>query len=244
MKKLVIAYHGYMFGDKYMTMMTDQFRRLMTTDLYKNASKVYIGIVDSPDKKPPWGIEWINKFWGFSSSKEGSHLASKVDIIVYPENNELRDTLRWIRDYAKDNPDDYILFFHSKGVTRYNEATESWRAYMEYFTIEKWQECVRKLDEGYDCCGVIWIRDTVYGDWPHFSGAFYWAKASYINTLDHNSIDTEWRYGQEFWIGTNPNVKAFEFHNSRMSDIAAFNEGRSHYSLPYPRENYEKIKTP
>jgi len=240
MRKIVIAYHAYFFGDHYMTMMTEQFRLLLNADLFHKASKLYIGVVDSPNKKPSWGGGWLNKFWSFSSSKEKDKVDNKVEIVFYPDNNELRDTLRWIKNYSINNANDYILFFHTKGITSYTDATESWRKYMEYFVIERWKDCIEKLDEGYDCCGVMWNKDTVYGDFPHFSGAFYWAKASYINTLKHDMIDSEGRYGQEFWIGSNPDCKAFEFHNSNMNCIKAFQESRSHYSLPYDRSNYEK----
>jgi cephalosporin hydroxylase len=47
----------------------------------------------------------------------------------------------------------------------------------------------------------------------------------------------EWKYYREFWIGSTQG-KVWEFHNSRMNDIEAFNEGRSHYSVRYHRENY------
>jgi hypothetical protein len=248
MRKLVIAYHGYMFGNRYMEMMVDQFRKLINVklnadDSYEKAlfsycDRVYIGIVDTPNKKPSHGKEWIKKFWSFSSSKVTDKIDNKVEIVFYPDNLELRRTLWWIGDYARDNPDDYILFFHSKGITHFTQATEDWRKYMEYFVIERWRDCIAKLDEGYDCCGVLWNTDTPIGIHPHFSGAFYWAKASYINTLDHSFIDSEWRYNMEFWIGSNPNAKVFEFHNSRMNDKESLIAGKGHYHVAYPRQNY------
>jgi len=109
---------------------------------------------------------------------------------------------------------------------------------MEYFSVERWKDCVKKLDEGFDTCGVMWNSDTVYGYYPHFSGAFWWAKCSYINTLDHSYLDIDWKYGREMWIGTNLSAKVFEFHNSRMNDIDKFHKGESHYSLRYDRKNY------
>jgi len=248
MKKLVIAYHGYMYGSHYMGMMRDQFRKILLAkhlpdggleaNLFTHCSKMYIGMVDHPDKQPPHGQEWLRKFWSFSSSKVKDKMDDKVEIVFYPDNQELRCTLRWIRDYARDNPDDYILFFHSKGITHDNPALTDWRDYMEYFVLEKWKDCIQKLDEGYDCCGVLWNTDTPIGIHPHFSGAFYWAKASYINTLDHSFIDSEWRYNMEFWIGSNPNVKVFEFHNSRMNDKESLIAKRGHYDVRYPRKNY------
>lgn len=240
MNKIVIVHHAFMTGRHYMEMMAEQYRLLFNSKLYQACDKLYIGVVDSPDKKPPWGEEWLMSFWNFSSSKEDVKTNSKAEVVMYPDNLELRRTLWWIRDYAKDNPDDYILFFHTKGITHFTQATEDWRRYMEYFVIEKWKDCVNKIDEGYDACGVLWNKETPIGIFPHFSGAFFWAKASYINTLDHSYIDSEWRYHMEFWIGSNPDARIYEFHNSGYNTTDRLIAGQGHYHLPYPRNMYAK----
>ena len=48
---------------------------------------------------------------------------------------------------------------------------------MEYFNIIKWKNCVEKLDEGYDCCGVCHV------EYKYFLGNFWWANSSHIKTL-------------------------------------------------------------
>jgi hypothetical protein len=68
------------------------------------------------------------------------------------------------------------------------------------------------------------------GYFPHFSGNFWWTKASYINTLDHEYLDNPNRLFREFWIGTNPNVKKHEFHH----------RGGNPYEVVYDRNNYAK----
>uniref|UniRef100_A0A6M3IPM8 Putative methyltransferase n=1 Tax=viral metagenome TaxID=1070528 RepID=A0A6M3IPM8_9ZZZZ len=249
MKKIVIAYHVYMYGNRYMEMIIDQLRKINNAVVLKDGTmeknlipichKLYIGIVDTPDKKPDYGVEWLSGWFENHSSKIINATAdSKVEVVLYPDNLELRRTLWWIRDYAKENPDDYILFFHTKGITHFTKATEDWRKYMEYFVIERWKDCVAKLDEGYDACGVLWNKYTPVGYFPHFSGSFYWAKASYINTLDHYYIDSAWRYHMEFWIGNNPNGKIYEFHNSRLNDKDSLIAGKGHYDVEYPRIKY------
>lgn len=250
MNKIVIAYHAYLYGPNYITMIAEQFRKILhylqlpdgtyENNLFNQCHKMYVGVVDSPNKKPAWGVEWITNFFNFSSSKKPGAV-NKVEIAIYPDNQELRCTLRWVRDYAKENPDDYILFFHTKGITHYTNATEDWRKYMEYFVLENWKDCIAKLDEGYDCCGVLWNKETPIGYFPHFSGAFFWAKASYINTLNHDYIDSAWRFHMEFWIGSNPDAKVFEFHNSRLNDMQSLIDHKGHYDVEYPRSNYEKI---
>jgi hypothetical protein len=210
----------------------------MENNLFNCCEKMYIGIVDSHNKRPANGIEWLSKLVNFSKNTRGN-VNSKVEIVVYPENKEEADTLKWVRDYSAKNPEDYILYFHMKGISKQNRNTEDWRRYMEYFVIEKWKDCVAKLDEGYDCCGVMWNTDTPIGMHPHFSGNFWWAKTSYINTLDHTYLDAEFRWDREFWIGTNPDAKVFEFHNSRMNDKIPLETHIGHYDRPYPRNKYE-----
>lgn len=235
-----------------MDMMTEQFRKIISPtymndgtikkNVFSYCSKVYIGIIDSDDKKPSHGEEWIRRFWSFSSSKQEEKIDNKVEIVFYKDNQELRRTLRWVRDYAKENTGDYILFFHSKGITHYTQATEDWRRYMEYFVIERWRECIEKLNEGYDACGVLWNTDTPIGIHPHFSGAFYWATTDYINSLNHEFIDSDNRFDMEFWIGSNPNARIFEFHNSGYNTKERLIANKGHYNISYPRDNYEIIE--
>jgi hypothetical protein len=233
MNRIVIAYHAYLTGEYWKYMVGEQFVKLISSHLFERCHKLHVGIVNNLPANSI-GADWARDWF------KHSEYPRKVESVVYPANNELADTMRWVRDYSKENPGDYVLFFHTKGISHYDPPTEDWRRYMEYFVIENWKDCIQKLREGYDCCGVMWNYKTVWGHFPHFSGAFYWAKTDYINTLDHTYLDMEWKYYREFWIGSNPKCKPYEFHNSRMNDIEAFNEGRSHYSVLYPIENYKK----
>lgn len=229
--KIIIAYHIYLYGDHYVDMIIEQFRLLLYSDnLYQKCDKLYIGIVDSDNTNSSNRIQFIKDYW---------KLASKVEIVVYDKNNEEADTLKWIRDYAINNPDDYVLYFHTKGISKLSPATEDWRRYMEYFVIEKWKDCINKLNEGFDCCGVLWNTDTPIGVFPHFSGNMWWANTNYINTLNHSYLDLDWRYYREFWIGSNLNAKVYEFHNSGLNDEWSLIAGKGHYDVLYPKSNYE-----
>lgn len=230
--KIVIAYHAFLTGEYWRFVIGEQFVKLMSSGLMDNCHKLHIGIVNNLSSNV--GIEWTQNWFKNSGCLE------KIEFIIHPSNNELTDSMKLLRDYSKENSGDYILFFHTKGISHYDLPTEDWRRYMEYFVIENWMDCIQKLNEGYDCAGVMWNRKTVWGNYPHFSGAFWWAKTDYINTLDHSYLEMEWKYYREFWIGSNPDCKVFEFHNSRMNDIEAFQQGRSHYSLRYSRANYYK----
>jgi hypothetical protein len=217
MKDIIIVYHAYMHGDHYMDMMAEQMRLIISSGLYSNCSKLYIGVVESKSRKPINGKEWITQFWDGTSSKGNGSIPSKVEIVFYKENKEETETLQWLSSYAKTNPNKYVLYFHTKGITHYTTETESWRAYMEYFCIERWSDCVLKLEEGYDCCGTRWHTKTVFGEYPHFSGGFWWANTNYLKTLNDDYFTKDLRYFREFWIGSSDKVNAYCIHDNKIN---------------------------
>jgi hypothetical protein len=154
---------------------------------------------------------------------------------------EETDTLISLKDFAHDNPDYKILYFHTKGVSRNTLQTNAWRLFMEYFVIDKWKQCVEYLNE-YDCCGtdyrkagniVLSRRRSVWAPRPRvrpsdgpvkypgkdtsfFTGNFWWANASYINLLDEKYLHSDYRLDREIWIGSNKNCRAKCLFDSYM----------------------------
>jgi lipopolysaccharide biosynthesis protein len=66
-------------------------------------------------------------------------------------------TLTAIQQYVTNIPDDHlVLYLHTKGATRYDDLfVESWRHYMTYFLIERFDVCVEALiQHGFQTCGV------------------------------------------------------------------------------------------
>jgi len=87
-------------------------------------------------------------------------------------------TIQHIQECAHATEDDYyVLCMTSKGISHGPGGHQNWRHYMQYFNVDKWKECVQKLDEGYDTVGAAYLPDPPYGFYP---GTFFWAKASYI----------------------------------------------------------------
>lgn len=133
------------------------------------------------------------------------------------------------KDWLKNN--DYILYFHSKGVSydknyKHFENLQDWRRYMEYFLIYNYKKCIECL-KNHDVCGVNWWDDGKYP--PHFSGNFWWTKTDYIKKLSKPVPGSWGRRNAEFWIGTGqPKVKNL------------FTSGVNHYTTPFKKERYEK----
>jgi hypothetical protein len=143
---------------------------------------------------------------------------SKV-IIIYAsdEENMLYEgaTLKRLYDHCKLNPADKVLYFHTKGISHLSKpdlggerwtAINSWRHFLEWGCIDLWKLQVEKL-ETHDVAGVNY---TIW-PWPHLSGNFWWANASYISRLpnpclppvemDSRDIGNNDRLNHEKWIG-------------------------------------------
>lgn len=115
----------------------------------------------------------------------------------------------------------YIFRLHNKGINHYN--TVNWPANkiiaeeMDYNTINRWQDCVIRLEQGYDAVGVNWVRQP----WPHFKGNYWWAQSDYIkrisrlippheNGMKQQILGGGWTiHDAESWIGTG-NPRAYD----------------------------------
>ena len=101
-------------------------------------------------------------------------------------------TLKKLYEECHFNPDlKAVAYIHTKGIShmcgardhysdRKFRAVNSWRHLMEWAVLDRWSECVKKLDK-YDVSGVNYCTDP----WPHMSGNFWWAKPNYVKTLIH-----------------------------------------------------------
>jgi hypothetical protein len=182
-----IYYHIFKVND-WQEIVTEQMSRLTSSGMFANDFKLVVSVVGDIDETLK---------------------------AMFPETVEFRtslsenDTLNYIRDTVSDYS--IVLYLHTKGVTR-EEKTQcrDWRRFMEYFVIDKWEDCVLALVK-HDACGVNYWDDHEH---PHFSGNFWWAKGSYIKKLPpvpayDGTLAT--RMEAEFWIGKgNPNVKCFK----------------------------------
>lgn len=109
-------------------------------------------------------------------------------------------TLELIKTFA-DNYDYKILYIHTKGASNENENIADWRRCMLYFLVERWEDCVKKLDE-VDTIGIYRTNDPV----DHYKGNFWWARASHIRKLtmpreaDVPILEGNGRHKAEFWL--------------------------------------------
>jgi hypothetical protein len=122
-----------------------------------------------------------------------------------------------------------ILYLHSKGVRHKqdNKCIRDWINYMMYFNVECWRDCQIGLDL-YETIGVnlinqISIDTNKYKeiDW-HYSGNFWWARASYIATLEECS--RELYHAPEMWVCSKTKNCGCFFQSNKHHYIQEFPE--------------------
>lgn len=253
MTKLKIYYHNFLPEDSTWIFITlDQFKMLEESGLMDVAT---IKVLATGKKKeldmfrnicsnyPMVELTEVSNEVTNEDVRAGLHNANKNNKFVYES-----DTLRriWVDSQKEDF---YALYMHGKGVTAFNRFIPSditsfrnyyyWRKYLEWSTIERWKDCIEAL-ETHDLVGCN------YNDHPfkHFSGNFWWARSSYIRTLDDITDSPWWRSVKqpyfvdrlidEMWVG-HKNPRIYSLHNP-PNNICSPNPGL--YSVPYVRKNY------
>lgn len=166
-----------------------------------------------------------------------SGLLERADVFVKTDCKDIGlyefPTIEMLDQFAVYHPDYYILYIMNKGVSREGlKSVDDWRESMIYWNIEKWKECVKKLDEGYDAVGI----NVVDAPLRHFQGNWWWAKAEHIKGIrtvhevsfvpvpTYNMTD---RHKAEFWI-LNGECRVFSPYHHHIDP----------YQQENPRSNY------
>lgn len=164
----------------------------------------------------------------------------KYEVINYSDNIYLYEnpTINLIKTFSESNPNTYILYLHTKGVSfdPNNNKENDWIDLMLYFLVDENKNCINMLDNFYDVVGcnyskdidiTIWYKDNPHIYPPHYSGNFWWANSNYLRTLPLLSVDKPEKMSPEFWLFKNNPI----FYNLHSSNVL-------HYSICYPRNKY------
>jgi hypothetical protein len=155
-----------------------------------------------------------------------------------------------MKEYADLSEDNfYALYMHQKGITYVGTPKETnvkhWRWLLDYWCIERWQDCVEKLNQGFDTVGAN-FNPRHKGLGPHYSGTQSWVTSDFLkkckslvlpNTIDFKPQIAKkmpghtWRYDVEAWFG-HSNARAYSLYNSGLQD---------HYHQEWPPELYKGL---
>ena len=174
------------------------------------------------------GIPIENKYNTFLETNIKTN--DKYILTNYSENPLLYEnpTINAVKRFSEENPDSYILYLHTKGNSYDNDiqSINDWTDMMLYFLVEKYDKCTNKLDSDIQTVGCN------YSELPykHYPGNFWWAKSSYVKTLNFLSEDVPMKMAPEFWVLQNiSEPKIYTIHSS----------GINHYHELYPRILYQ-----
>jgi beta-1,4-mannosyl-glycoprotein beta-1,4-N-acetylglucosaminyltransferase len=154
--------------------------------------------------------------------------AYKYQINNYSEDPLLFETptINKIINFSIENPNSFILYLHTKGVTHASDNSKiaDWVDMMLYFLVEKYSVCFNNLTNGYNAVGCN-LRSDEAKDIPlHFSGNFWWSNSNYLKDLVTGSSS---KPNCEFVLFSNM-PRYLELHDSKMD----------HYHFNYPRISY------
>jgi hypothetical protein len=191
-----IYYHIGAIDNDYKSIVDDQIKLLESTGLLNKADRIFYSIVGKQDISLPAKFECIYKNTDFTVAE--------------------LPMINLLHEHSKTN-DFKCLYFHTKGSSSDYQKhikinQKSWRKYMEYFCIEKWESNISLLNK-FDTIGtsLIFANDSWYQN--HYAGNFWWANSSYIKTLSSVYDNTsKGRYKAEMWLLSNRNVNAFNWH--------------------------------
>jgi len=210
MRKIYLFSHNYLINN-WKEILENQLNLLISSKLYDQMTNMYL-MAYGDDQ---WNdlIKLIRVY----------DIDNKIITLNIDENFYEYPTLQKLYKFIKKiDENSYIFYFHLKGVwsskdtNRNKKAIKSWRKCLEYFNIEKWNDCITKLDEGYEVVGALYNYNETE---PLFSGNFWWTTSNYIKKLKYPEYDSSkdpwfgkpeddggWcRVECEKWINTIPN---------------------------------------
>lgn len=169
-KHTVYIFYHIFCNEHTLPIVKDQVTKIIFSGLYEVVKEIKCFIAGAKDKMDPIKTFLSDSGVKFVVAAEG------VDDTTHE-----RFTLTKIPSIIKD--DDRFLYIHTKGIKHGgSDNIYWWRSWMEYNLIYRYKECLEQLDK-VKIVGVGYTTKTIG---PHFSGNFWWTKASYFNTLPKN----------------------------------------------------------
>ena len=174
MKKIAVFYHCYLVNN-WEYIVDSQISKLINSGLYDDTDIIHCKVISNEQSYSKFlsKIQNHNKF-----------ISERI-----PTNVHEYHSVTCLYNFCKENPEHYVLYFNTKGVTRpNNEPDTDWRNMADYIHIERYKRCVDLLNySDYNVCGAeLGYTITNKGNdwiWDSYIGNYWWAKATYINTL-------------------------------------------------------------
>ena len=167
-ENIAAFYHAAVTADgSHYRILQKQISDLNSTGILARVNTIYYGVIHPLDK--------------VSAKKKFKIHADKFVSIGYWYSGQEMKTLSYLYKFCKSNPTYKVLYFHMKGSNNPLPRNQQARDVLGAFTFNP--ACIDALDK-YDTCG--WRLSPV--PYIHYSGNFWWARCTYINTLMDPSL--------------------------------------------------------
>lgn len=238
--KLEAFYHVYLTDDPgfWASIVLEQLEEAENSGLMGALSALHITVMHRSDQQFEMFKDLVSCEWNTHKPLNITIHHIKVndenddEMIQLLESGPSDETITHRAMYHRSKAERYpentaYLYFHTKGITsssRFLKNGDSrsfrryfyWRKMLNWGALTKWKDCVSLLSTGMDVIGPNLKMEPC----PHYSGSFWWAKASHISTLNdpfdnhwwtdiQNSTEDPWlkscslRYKSEMWILSN-----------------------------------------
>jgi hypothetical protein len=198
--------------DNWAQIYPEQWTKLQTSGLYAATDRLHVtvcGPCDAAALRVEAGEAGEREPWRVGDGVVGRALRDdpKVVLASYADREVFEfPALAWLRHLAETEREPFRAYYlHTKGASTADREGRNpaywWGEYMAHYVVFRWRDCVLKLAEGFDTCGVEWRREPE----AHYSGNFWWATSAYVRRLP--DVPSYWRVNPhdriraEMWLG-------------------------------------------
>jgi|688.fasta_scaffold00075_6 hypothetical protein len=231
-------YHTYLTDNPaiWLSVVMEQFKIMEDSGLVENLDRFIITAITQDDRRTHYFKELCESY-NFNNLEihfvNNSH-KNDCDMLSLIESTSTTEVITLKRLWQECQRGDFnVLYFHSKAITGTDKLLNNsdmkafkrsvyWRQYLNWGVLEKWEECVKRLDK-YDVSGVNYSNDPI----PHYSGNFWWAKSSHIRRLPDPETNDWWHLVQanatDQWLKYCPLRYKDEQWVTHLKDTKMFN---------------------
>lgn len=177
-KKPIYVFFHICCINNYIDVVGEIVDQIVASGLYEKCEKIFYSILGTADNAITQRLSELNKF-------ELIHTSADIKEVEYP-------TLINLYNFCSTNDPCHVLYLHTKGVSLPGDKfRQLWRKRLLQKTVTEYDICISHLNEGYDISGSGWKEvpkrgekiNYCAGDYPHYSGNFWWANSEYIKRL-------------------------------------------------------------
>jgi hypothetical protein len=180
--KIKIVYFANLFPNIWKKIIKEQLDALINSELYNDALYIYMSVI-SDDTEIIKLKNMLNNFY------------KKIQLInIYKENVYEYPGIKTVYEISRDNDNEVILYFHSKGITSNQNDI---RKYLFDNTIKNYSTYLNEFKNN--------NKLEVAGAFPNIDGFcyfnFFWTRSSYVRNYCSRPEITDNRFIWEVWLG-------------------------------------------